>query len=224
MINPDLLTEVLIPSFATLFVVMDPIGVVPIFLALTRGMSHSARRNIAFRAVVTAFVILLVFALLGQSVLAALGIGLPAFRIAGGIMLFLIAVEMLFEKRGERRSRNASEASAELQETSLDDDEVAYFPLGMPLIAGPGAIAAIILLNEKHSADMAAQLAVIAVMFVVLLITFLLFIIGSRLDRFAGDSFTKIITRLLGLILGALAVQFILSGLIAAGIIATSSG
>lgn len=135
-------------------------------------------------------------------------------------MLFLIAVEMLFEKRTERRSRNATETSSELHEARHDEDDVAYFPLGMPLIAGPGAIAAMILLNEKYSGDILAQGAVIGVMILVLIITLLLFVIGSRLEWLAGDTFTKIITRLLGLILGALAVQFVLSGLVAAGIIA----
>jgi multiple antibiotic resistance protein len=220
MTTTDLLVNVVIPAFATLFVVMDPVGVVPIFLALTNGADRTVRRSIAFRAVATAFGILLVFALFGKAALTALGIGLPAFRIAGGIMLFLIAVEMLFDKRGERRSKNAAEASAEFQESNYNDDDVAYFPLGMPLIAGPGAIAAMILLNEKYSSDLLAQGAVIGVMILVLAITFVLFIIGSRLEWLAGDTFTKIITRLLGLILGALAVQFVLSGLIAAGIVA----
>ena len=215
----DILFEVVIQAFAMLFVVIDPIGLVPIFLSLTAGATAAMRRVIAIRAVVTAFGILLVFALLGKVVLSALGIGLPAFRIAGGIMLFLIALEMLFEKRGERRTKNAAAASAELHDADADDD-VAYFPLGVPLIAGPGAIAAMILLNEKHAGDMLAQGAVIAVMMAVLVITFVLFLLGSRLERLAGETLTKIITRLLGVVLGALAVQFVLSGLTAAGVVA----
>ena len=215
----ELLINVLVPAFTTLFVVIDPIGLVPIFLGLTAGVNPATRKIIAIRSVLTGFGILLIFALLGKAVLTSLGIGLPAFRIAGGIMLFLIAMEMLFEKRGERRTKNAAAASAELQEIKHDDD-VAYFPLGIPLIAGPGAIATMILLNEKHSGDLLAQGAVIAVMMLVLALTLVLFIVGSRLERLAGETLSKIISRLLGVILGALAVQFILSGLIAAGFLA----
>lgn len=213
-----MLADVVIPAFATLFVVIDPIGLLPIFLAVTAGASASQRRTIAWRSVATALGILFVFALFGKAALGVLGIGLPAFRIAGGLMLFLIALEMLFERRGERRSRNAAAASAELHEAHLDED-LAYFPLGTPLIAGPGAIAAMILLNSQHHDDLLAQAAVTGVMVLVLAITLVLFLLGTRLERLTGRTLTKIITRLLGVILGALAVQFVLSGLGAAGIV-----
>jgi len=216
-----LLTDVVIPAFATLFVVIDPVGLVPIFLAVTAGGDERQRAKIALRANITAFFILVLFAVLGKSVLSVLGIGLPAFRIAGGIMLFMIALEMLFERRSRRRQRNAASASAESAEhpeTKLEDD-VAYFPLGIPLIAGPGAIAAMILLNSQHQGDYLAQGAVVGVMVLVLAITLVLFLLGTRLERFAGATFTNVVTRLLGVILGALAVQFVLSGLGEIGLI-----
>lgn len=215
-----MITDIVIPAFATLFVVIDPVGLVPIFLAVTAGASQRQRMAIAWRAVLTAFVILALFALLGKSVLTALGIGLPAFRIAGGIMLFLIALEMLFERRSERRSRSAAQQSADGQ--SDDDstvDDVAYFPLAIPLIAGPGAIAAMILLNSQNQDDFVARAAVSGVMVLVLAITLVLFLLGGRIEKFAGETFTRVFTRLLGVILGALAVQFVLSGLASAGII-----
>ena len=216
MFDAAIVGQVIVPAFATFFVAIDPIGLVPMFLALTPNSDARARRGIAMRAVFTAAVLLLLFAAFGKSVLGFLGIGLPAFQIAGGLMLFLIAVDMLFEKRTERRSKNAAEAVGPSHQPS---DDVAVFPLGVPLLAGPGAIAAAILLMGQHQGDYAAQGAVVGVMLGVLLIALLFFFAGDRLGRLTGPTFTKALTRVLGMILGALAVQFVLTGIAASGIV-----
>ncbi len=214
-----MLSDIIIPTFVTLFVVIDPVGLMPMYLSLTPNASARERVAVAWRSIVTAFLVLLIFALLGKSALAALGISLPAFRIAGGLLLFLIAVEMLFEKRTERRQRNAAAAEEDHAPAALDDD-VAYFPLGIPLIAGPGAITTMILLNSRHTGDYATQATIIAVMAGVLLLTLFLFLLSTRLEKLAGETFTKIVTRILGIILGALAVEFVLTGLAEAGLVA----
>jgi len=216
MIDVALFAQVVVPAFATFFVAIDPIGLVPIFLALTPNSNAAQRRRIAGRAILTACVVLLLFAVFGKAVLGYLGISLPAFQIAGGLMLFLIAVEMLFEKRTERRSKSAAEAGGK-EENPADD--VAVFPIGVPLVAGPGAIASTILLMGQHQGDYAAQGAVVVVLLSILLVTFLFFFAADRLGRLTGPTFTKALTRVLGMILGALAVQFVLSGIASSGLI-----
>src|SRR6056297_4212834 len=129
----------LITAFVTLFVIIDPIGMTPLFVALTQGMDSARRRSIALRACITAALILIAFAAFGEAVLGFIGISMPAFRIAGGILLFLTALDMLFERRSKRRKSQADEDEE-------DDDDPSVFPLAIPLIAGPGAIATIILL------------------------------------------------------------------------------
>ena len=213
-----LFTNVVVPTFATLFVIIDPLGLMPIFLGLTAGMSQSQRRAVAVRSCTTAIVVLAVFALFGDKLLGFLGISMPAFRIAGGLMLFLIAVEMLFEKRTERRNKNTEEAHHEGAGTVTADD-VAVFPLAIPLLAGPGSIASIILLTSSHEGNYLAQGAVVAVMLGVVAISFVLFLLAGRLEKLTGPTFTKVITRLFGIILGALAVQFVLSGLAGSGLL-----
>ena len=213
----SLWSEVAVPAFATLFVIIDPIGLVPLFLALTTSLGEQARRKIAIRAVVFGFVVLLVFALAGQAVLGFLGISLAAFRIAGGLLLFLMALEMLFEKRTERREKNVEKSSQEHEEShhSLEDQWV--FPLGTPLIAGPGAIASVILLMGSDVHGLAGQAVVIGVLASVILITLLLFLIASKLGSFVGPTASRAMSRILGMILSALAVQFVLTGLNSAG-------
>lgn len=207
------MTEVLINSFATLFVVIDPIGLLPIFLGVTAGASAATRRRIAFVSVGVAAVILTLFAVFGDNLLSALGVSMPAFRIAGGIMLFLIALEMLFEKRTERRSKNAQEAADNVADPDSDQEDVAIFPLAVPMIAGPGAIASLILLMGNNDGDLPRQLAIAGVTGVVLLITLLVFLAADPLEKLIGKRITKVVTRLLGIILGAIAVQFVLSGI-----------
>ncbi len=203
----------LITAFTTLFVIIDPIGLTPLFVALTQGMDPARRRAIAIRSCVTGALILIVFAIFGEALLGFVGISMPAFRIAGGILLFLTALEMLFQKRATRRKSNADEASA-------DDhhDDPSVFPIGIPLIAGPGAIASMILLTG--SAEGAAGFAaVIGVMLSVLVIVFILFTFAGLIERGLGKTGVDVVTRLLGMLLAALAIQFILDGLATFGLI-----
>ena len=210
-------SDIAVPAFATLFVIVDPFGLVPMFMAMTAHMSEQARRLIAFRAVLFAFCVLLSFAWAGQSLLNFLGISLPAFRIAGGILLFMTALEMLFEKRTERRNKNAARAADQSHhhETVLDD--IWVFPLGTPLIAGPGAITSIILLMGNDSAGLAGRLVVSGVLFSVMGLSLVLFLIAGKLGKYVNPTASRAMTRILGIILAALAVQFVLTGLTTAG-------
>lgn len=207
--------DIIAHAFATLFVVIDPIGLAPIFVSLTAGSDSSSRNLIARRATLIGAGILIMFALLGKQLLIWMGITLPAFQIAGGIMLFMLALEMLFERRTERRNRSVSESHTEPDQHSPDD--ISVFPLATPLIAGPGAAATIILLMGRHPADYTAQALIIGVMIGVLILTYILFRLAGPFERLLGETGIKVITRLLGVILGALAVQFVLSGLADAG-------
>jgi multiple antibiotic resistance protein len=195
--------EALIQTFVTLFVVIDPIAVAPLFVALTQGMTEPQRRLIAVRAIAIAFGLLAVFGLAGRPLLGAIGIGLPAFRISGGLLLFLIAVDMLFERRSERRER---QAGADLPDPSV-------FPLATPMIAGPGALATMILLASQHESDLLALLEINLVMMAVLALVYVLFRAGPFVERLLGHTGIVVLTRLFGILLAALAVQFVLNGL-----------
>ena len=201
----------LITAFTTLFVIIDPIGLAPLFVALTRGMSPRQRRAVGLRACITAAVLLFVFAIFGEALLGFVGISMPAFRIAGGVLLFLTALDMLFQKRQKRREDNAEEGGHE------HHDDPSVFPIAIPLIAGPGAIASMILLTGQ-SQGIGGFAAVIGVMLAVLSIVFALFLASSWLERALGKVGTDVVTRLLGMLLAALAIQFILDGLKAFGI------
>ena len=193
----------LIAAFTTLFIIIDPMGLAPIFLALTSGITKAQRRAIAIRACLIGAALMLAFLFLGEALLGFIGISMPAFRIAGGVLLFLTALEMLFQKRQARREDNATEVETH--------DDPSVFPLAMPLIVGPGAITTIILLagQANGAADLAA---VAAVMFTVLASVFVAFLIAPYLERLLGKTGINILTRLLGMLLAALAVQFILDG------------
>ncbi|MFY0619398.1 MarC family protein [Shimia sp.] len=195
----------LITAFVTLFVIIDPIGLFPIFVSLTQGVPQRERRVIAVRACVTGFLILAAFAFLGEAVLGGIGISMPAFRIAGGILLFVTAFDMLFERRTKRREDRAEEAEEDFPDPSI-------FPLAIPLVAGPGAITSIILLAGQNT-GVQTTLAVLGVALVVLTIVLLLFLAAGHLERLLGRTGITVITRLLGMLLAALAVQFILDGL-----------
>ncbi len=210
-------SEVVLPAFATFFVIIDPLGLAPVFVALTLRRSVGERVRIGTRAVLLAAGVLLLFAFLGEVILKLFGITLPAFRIAGGILLFMIAAEMLLEKRAQRRRQAATHAEPPHDYAPVDDSWV--FPLGIPLIAGPGAITSVILLMGQHKGDALAQAAVIATLLVVLAITWLLFRIVSHAERFLSETAVSAISRLLGIILAALAVQFVLAGLKGAGLL-----
>lgn len=198
----------LITAFVTLFVIIDPIGLTPLFVALTQGMTQKRRQTIALRAILTAFFVLSLFTLFGETVLSFVGISMPAFRIAGGLLLFLTALDMLFQRRTKRREDQAEE------EDHHDDPSV--FPLGIPLIAGPGSIATMILLAGQQS-DLTGLAMVLGIMLAVLAIVFLLFMTATWLERALGKTGINVVTRLLGMLLSALAVQFVLDGLRAFG-------
>ncbi|TDK36571.1 MarC family protein [Rhizobium deserti] len=206
MASPDMLVNAL----TTMLVTLDPPGLAPVFLGLTVGMTTVQRRQVALRGSLIAFGILAVFALFGSSVLGLLGISIGAFRIAGGLLLFWISFEMVFEKRQERKEKTSQAA------ITIDQiHDIAVFPLALPLIAGPGAISATVLLAGTFTSawDRALLIAVIAL---ILLGLYAVLLIAERLDRFLGVTGRAILTRLLGVILAALSVQFVVDGIRAA--------
>lgn len=197
-------TAFLITSFVTLFVIIDPIGLTPIFLALTQGATPQERRSIALRAAFTAMFLLALFTLFGEAVLGFAGISMAAFRVAGGVLLFLTALDMLFERRTKRRENQGEEA------TEAEDPSI--FPMSIPLIAGPGSIATVILLaGQKPGLEGFALVmgVVVAVLFVMLL----MFLASGMLEHALGKTGINVVTRLLGMLLAALSVQFVLDGL-----------
>jgi multiple antibiotic resistance protein len=199
--------ELFVSSLITFFVVIDPPGCAPIYAGLSAGASPAQRRAMAIRAVGVATAILLVFALFGEDLLRGLGISLASFRIAGGIMLFLIALEMVFEKRTQRREDRAAEVAAD-----PEVEDVSIFPMAMPMIAGPGSIATVMLLMARTS-GIEATLVVLAAMATILLLTLVALIAAGPLMRLLGTRIEAVITRLLGVLLAALAVQFVMDGL-----------
>ncbi len=199
--------ELFLSAFITLFVVIDPPGCAPIYAGLTARATPEARRAMAIRACVIAALILLFFLAVGQGLLAALHIELDAFRIAGGIMLFLIALDMVFEKRTERR-----EQRAEKVRDDPEIEDVSVFPMAMPMLAGPGAIASVMLL-QSTAEGMTGSLVVVAALLSVLLLTLLALLAASPLMRLFGSRVEAVLTRLLGVLLAALAAQYVIDGL-----------
>lgn len=191
---------------ATLFVTIDPVGMIPIFLALTTGASFAERSKIAITACVIAAVVLAIFIVAGNELLAALGISLPAFRIAGGMLLFVIAFEMVFEKRTQRKAATAEKASD-------SGHNVAVFPLAVPLIAGPGSISALLLLTGQHT-DIVGKLELAAATATILLVTLVAFLASGPIDRILGATGRLVLSRLLGILLAALSVQFVADGIL----------
>lgn len=193
-------------SFVTLVVVVDPIGLAPLFVALTRSMPERRRRVQAVRGVALGAVILFVFAFVGDALLAALGIGLPAFRVAGGVLLFLVAVDIIFGRPSNVR-QSPEEAEADPHE------DVAVFPLAIPLIAGPGALATVLLYTGGASAGETASF--VGVLAFVLLLTLGSLLLAPRIMGIFGKSGSDVFSRVLGVLLAALAVQFVLDGVLA---------
>ena len=193
--------------FVTLLVIIDPVAVLPMFLALTQRQAKARRRKTAVQAITVAAVTLLVLAFAGDILLRLLGIGLPAFRIAGGILLFLLSIEMVFARQSGLRS--ATPAETEEAEVSYD---VAVFPLAIPLTAGPGAMTSIILLMGQASGDIARQTVVIAVMLFVLALSLATFLFAPPLMEKLGVTGVNVIGRVFGIILAALAVQYVVDG------------
>ena len=199
--------DLFLSAFVTLFVVIDPPGCAPIYAGLTSEATRAQARSMAIRATFIATIILLIFALFGEQLLAGLNIELDSFRIAGGIMLFLIALDMVFEKRTERR-----EARAEKIKATPEIEDVSVFPMAMPMIAGPGSIATIMLLMAR-SEGTPATLVVLAALAAVLLLTLLALIAAGPLMKLLGKRSEAVITRLLGVLLAALAAQYVIDGL-----------
>jgi multiple antibiotic resistance protein len=203
-------TELLISAFVTFFVVIDPPGCAPIFASLTDGTSVAHQRRMAYRSVMVATGVLLFFAAFGEPLLKALGISLDAFRIAGGIMLFLIAIDMVFEKRTERRE-NRAQAVAQ-GAPSLEAEDISVFPMGIPMIAGPGTIASVMLLTARSN-GWTETLTVLGALLLVLLMTLGSLLAAGPIMRRLGRNLEAMITRLLGVILAALAAQFVIDGI-----------
>jgi multiple antibiotic resistance protein len=194
-------------AFVTFLVVIDPPGCAPIFAGLTREVAAGRRRMMAVRAVAIAAGILLFFGLFGEDLLDALGVSLAAFRIAGGIMLFLIALEMVFEKRTQRRESRAQEVSE-----NPEHDDVTVFPMAIPMIAGPGSIASVMLLMAR-SDGLGESLVVLGALAATLALTLLALLAAGPMMRLLGHRMEAMLTRLLGVILAALAVQFVIDGI-----------
>ncbi|HUE79928.1 MAG TPA: MarC family protein [Sphingomicrobium sp.] len=194
-------------ALVTFLVIIDPPGCAPIFASLTRGTSVAHRRTMAIRSSIIAWAVLMFFALLGKPMLHALGISLASFRIAGGVMLFMIALDMVFERRTQRREERAQSI-----EGTPEADDISVFPMAIPMISGPGSIASAMLWVSR--AENAAQVAtVLAAITVVILITLACLLAAGPLMRLIGERIEAMITRILGVILAALAAQFIVDGL-----------
>lgn len=197
----------LLSHFVTLFVVVDPIGLAPIFLSVTHGLSHQVRRRIAFRACLIAGVVLTGFALGGDWLLHELGITIPAFRIAGGLLLFATAFDMVLGWRSEREAKTAEQALEE------HVHNVAAFPVAIPLMAGPGAITATVLLAGQASRSTWELAVLIGVIASVLMVCVVVFLFASRLAKLMGITAGAVVSRLLGVLLAALAVQYVVDGI-----------
>ena len=207
-----MLLDYLKTAFVTLLVTIDPPGLAPIFIGLTLGMEPGQKRQVALRAVIIAFCIMAAFGFGGDIVMKALGITLPAFRIAGGLLLFWISFEMIFELRARRKSTIAEEA------VTIDHiRNIAAFPLAIPLMAGPGAITATILLAGRAGNDYAMLAGLMGVIAVIMAITWVCFLLSGRISSLLGVTGNIVLTRLLGVILAALAVQFVIDGVTAIG-------
>lgn len=200
--------EALINLFIVLFVVIDPIGLAPIFGALTRGGSTSYRRHMAVKAVLLAGGIMLVFALTGDYLLQALGISVPAFKIAGGLLLFLVAIDMVFARQSGLRSTTVRE-----QEEARFKEDISVFPLAFPLLAGPGSLTTILLVLGDARDNIMIFWALLGTLAFVLLLALIALLMAGKIMTLLGETGANVVDRLLGVILSALAVQFVLDGL-----------
>ena len=200
--------ELFLSAFAILFVIIDPPGCAPIFATLTQGTSRKHQKVMAYKSVFVASVILFGFAYVGEFVFSKLGISLDALRIAGGIMLFIIGLNMVFEKRTESREDRAEEALEEIG----NPEDISVFPMGIPMIAGPGTMASLLILMGKTD-TLGGQLSILAALGLTLIITLVTFLIAGPLMKLMGKSVTDVMTRVLGVLLTTLAAQFVLDGI-----------
>ncbi|MEI7657176.1 MAG: MarC family protein [Phycisphaerae bacterium] len=196
----------LLKDFVTFFVAVDPVGTVPVFLALAAGRSPAQLRAIATRAVIVSAIVLCGFAALGQFLLGHMGVSLPAFQVAGGIILFRFALSMVFSQAEQGRKNEGDETAAR-------GTDIAIFPLAIPSIAGPGTILAAVVLTDNDKFGVIEQLVTCLVMLSVLFIQWLLLMGASRIQRLLGDGGTSVLSRIMGLILAALAVETVTTGL-----------
>lgn len=200
--------DLLISTFVVLFVVIDPVGLAPVFIGLAHGGSESYQRNMALRGTVIAAVVLFVFVVSGNAMLRILGITIPAFQIAGGILFFLLAVDMLFARQTGLRSTTIKE-----QKEAEHKNDISVFPLAIPLIAGPGAMTSVLLMvGREQGNNPNLVLLVVGVLAVVLLMVYLSLLFASRIMKLLGETGANVVSRLLGIVLAALAVQFVLDG------------
>jgi multiple antibiotic resistance protein len=205
-----MLLDYISAALVTLLVTLDPVALAPIFVSLTRGMNASERRRVAVRASLIAFGILAFFGLGGEILLRLLGVGIPAFRISGGLLLFWIAFEMVFERRNERKQH-----TADIAITEDHIRNVAAFPLAIPLMAGPGAITAVILLAGRADGNVTYLSALLLLIALGIVSCLVVFSAADRVSRWLGVTGNVVLTRLLGVILAGLAVQFIIDGVLA---------
>lgn len=199
----------LFPAFVTLFIIIDPIGLTPIFGVLTAKGDSAYRREMALKGILVASAVLFSCALLGQKALDVFGISMPAFRIAGGLLLFLVSVEMIMEYRKVRRTELADKRVAE-EEDRLED--VSAFPLAIPFIAGPGSITTVILITSAHPHDWEMQAGILAILGVIMGLCYLSLRLSERIMSLLGSTVTGVISRLLGVITAAMSIQFIIDG------------
>jgi len=202
------MSEVFLNSFAVLFVAIDAIGIGPLFLSLTYGASLKQRYQIALRSSLIAFIILLIFAYGGQFFFNWIGVSLNSLKVAGGIILLIIAIEMLLDKRRIRREENASKA---LSEKTID--EITVFPLSIPLIAGPAALTSIVLLISANSFSSENLLMVYLALASVMIVTLLHMLSSTFIAKFVGKNILNVFSRVIALILASLAIQFVIDGL-----------
>jgi multiple antibiotic resistance protein len=199
--------QLFLDFFIVLIVVVDPIGLAAVFAGLVHGESLAQRRALAFRGSWIAGAVLILFALIGDTLLRALGIGIAAFQIAGGLLLFLLAVDMVLVRHsGLRTLTETEDKEAERRK------DIAVFPLAVPLIAGPGALTSVLLSVSQYDGNWMVVAVVLAVIIVVMLLTWIALYSASYITGFLGNTGANVITRLLGIVLAALAVQFVLNG------------
>ncbi len=203
--------SLLLASFVTFFVAIDPVAMAPMFATMTAQMAPAWRRYMAWKSIAIATGILLAFAFGGAWLLEHLGVSIDAFRIAGGLLLFLIAVDMLFEKRGERREERAEEVAAQQARHPGHQDDISVFPLAIPLISGPGAIASIMLFFAQHS-DPLDRALVLSGMALNLILCLIAFLVAEPLSKLMGQTVANMLTRIFGILLAALAAQFVVDG------------
>lgn len=209
------LLETATVALATFFATIGPLDVAAVFAALTASQSQQRRRQMATRGAMIAGAVLLVFAITGESVLALLGISLAALRTGGGILLLLIGIEMVFA-----RTSGSTTTTDEENAEAMGKQDISVFPIATPLIAGPGAMGATVLLIADTEGNLSEQAVIIACLLIMIAVTLVMMLLSAQIDRLFGKTGMHVITRIMGVLLSALAVQFIFDGIAASGLIA----